>query len=275
MKIFRRMMYMGFGALLMLALVAGGVMVFAQSGDDEVQAPETQGEDETTQDDATENGVQPQLRAWPFRGREVLAGEDGERLAEALGITVEELQAAHEEVRLAVIDQALEEGLITEEQAQRLRESERPFRADRAFRNLDINRAELLADALGISVEALQEARAEVRATRLAELVEEGVITQEQADLLTARQAVSDYIDREALAQTLQDAYEQAIDAALADGAITQEQADTLLENMPTFESFRFGFGGQRHHGRGRGPGWGGMSAPDVELPPLDTSFDI
>lgn len=275
MSFLKRVLYMGLGGLLVLGIVIGGAAVFAQSGDD--------AEDPATQDDVPEagilpeagveqdeDGLEPEIRTWRFGARSALGNNGNELLAEALGISVEELQAAHEEVRLAVIDQALEEGLITEDQAEQLRESERPFRAGRAVRGLVINTEELLADALGISVEELQEARAEVRAARLEELVEAGVLTQEQADLIAAREAVAGYVDRDALAETIQNAYEAAIDAALQDGAITQEQADALLEFVPNIGAPGlpgFGFGGGRGHHHGHGFAPGDAFGPDAFAP--------
>lgn len=266
MSFLKRVLYMGLGGLLVLGVVIGGAAVFAQSGDgaEDATAPLEGG---VTQDD----GPAPELRSWRFRARGALDGNGNELLAEALGISVEELQAAHDEVRLAVIDQALDEGLISEEQAQQLRESERPLRAGHVMRGLVINTEELLADALGISVEELQAARAEVRAARLDALVEAGVLTQEQADLIAAREAVSGYVDRDGLAETIQDAYEAAINAALEDGAITQAQADALLEHVPNIGMPRlpgFGFdGGRGHHGRGFHGGPGSTFAPGVFAP--------
>lgn len=259
MSVLKRIAYMGLGALLLAALVVGGAAVLAQ--DDGGETPE---------DGTAEDGPDAQFR-WPFRARGAFAADGDELLAEALGISVEELEAAYEAVRLTVIDQALEEGVISEEEAEILRENQRPMRNGRVMRRLLVNGDELLADALGIGVDELQEARAEVRAARLEELVDAGVITQERADLLAAREVIAGYVDREGLAETLQNAYEAAIDAALADGAITQEQADQLLENMPSFESF--GFGGPWHR-RGHAPGWDGAFAPDGEIPAVETLFD-
>lgn len=280
MALFRRILYMGLGAFLALAVVAGGVAVFAQSGDGAGTEAQDDGQEAEQDEGNAEDSLLPEAGMRRFHGHVIAAGSAHKALlAEALGISEEELDAAYEEVRVALIDQALEEGLITEEQAERLQDSERLFHGRRVFRGMDVDGDELLAEALGISVEALQAARTAAHEARLAQLVEEGVITQEQADLMAARAALNGYIDREALAQTLRDtlqnAYEAAIDDALADGAITQEQADNLLENMPSFESFRFGFGGRGHHGRGHGPGWGGSFAPDTEAPAVDTSFDI
>ena len=266
MSLLKRMMYMGLGAFLVLALVVGGVAVFAQSGDGE----DTEAQDDAqTEDDAGEaESAMPGVRVWRFReGRGALGGDGQELLAEALGISVEELQAAHEELRAAVIEQALDEGLITEAQAEQLLEGNHPFALRRGLQALDVEPDELLAGALGISVEELQDARDEARAAQLEALVDSGALTQEQADLLAAREAVQGYVDQDALAATIQNAYEEAIGAALEDGVITQEQADQLLENLPTFGPFGFGRG---HHGRGHGPG-GGVFMPGA--PAIDTSL--
>lgn len=273
MSLLRRMVYVGFGALLALAVVAGGVVAFAQS-DDEADTPlaQSDGDDAEAEDEAgEEDGLRFRRRFPDFRGRRgAWGGDRGELLAEALGISVEELQAAHEEVRAAAIEQALDEGLITEEQAEQLLEG--TARLGR-LPGLIVDKDERLAEALGISVEALQEARSEVRAARLEALVEAGVLTQEQADLMVARKAVQGYIDREGLAATIQDAYEEAIEAALDAGAITQEQADQLLESPPAFGPFRFGRGGH-HHGPGFHGGSGRALVPGSNAPAIDSGPD-
>lgn len=245
MSLLKRLIYMGMGGALVLALVIGGIVVFAQDDEpaEETPAPETE--------------ALPGLR---FQ-RGWLGEQRDELLAEALGITVEELDAAVDEAYAAAIEQAVAEGLLTEEQAEELLDS--PFRFRFPLAGV-ADKNGLLAEALGISVEELEAAQAEVRAERLAALVEAGVITQEEADLMIAREAVQSYVDREALAETLQNAYQAAIDAALADGAITEAQAEQLQENMPSFDSF--GFFGRRFGGRG-GPGHHGFRGilPDLE----------
>lgn len=84
-----------------------------------------------------------------------------------------------------------------------------------------------LADALGITVEELQAAQEEAHAAMVAQLIEDGVITQEQADYMAARQAFAQYMV-DANAQSLDDALKAAVEA----GAITQEQADLLAQSM-------------------------------------------
>lgn len=193
MSLLKRVMYMGLGAFLVLALVVGGAFVFAQSDDD--AGAETQNEVEGPE----EESATPNIRAWRFHERGSQLGGDGQ---------------------------------------------------------------ELLADALGISVEELEEARSEARAARIEALVDAGVLTQEQADLIAARQAVQEYIDVDGLAEMMQNAYKEAIAAALEAGDITQEQADRLLEDAPSLGQFGFG-GPPGHHFRGRGP-VGGSFFPGV-----------
>lgn len=133
-----------------------------------------------------------------------------------------------------------------------------PFGGDRMSA-----RQSRLADALGISVEALEAAQDEAHAAAIADAVANGDITQEQADLMAAHKALHDYVDHEAvmaealgvsveeleaaqadgtlrdlirsldldrgaMAEQMQAAMDEAVSQAVADGVITQEQADQL-----------------------------------------------
>ncbi len=196
-------------------------------------------------------------------------------LAEALGITVEELEAAHQAARDAAIAQALEQGLITQEQADNLivwGNRGRGFRLPgfkRAPKDLDsdierIDGNALLAEALGITVEELQAAREQANEAAIAQAIEKGIITQEQADQMQSRKELQSYLDRNVLmaeafgttveelqaarkegktltdllaeygmdAATLREKIQEATEAAIAraieDGVITQEQADRI-----------------------------------------------
>jgi hypothetical protein len=174
------------------------------------------------------------------------------------------------------------DGLITQEQADQLLAQDNGFGRPGHHGFFGGEKDEYLAEALGISVEELREAQAEVLAARLAAMVEAGLMTQEQADLIAARQAVQNYVDQEAIQAAVQSQYESAIEEAVADGAITQEQADQLLENMANSLTPGFGFGGpggfgggpggHHHHGGGfrGGPGFGIPSLPDSETVPAE-----
>ncbi len=179
-------------------------------------------------------------------------------LADALGITVEELQAAQSEAAAAGLQQAVDEGLITQAQADQIqaRGMDRGFRFGPMLGDT-IDPEALLADALGISVEDLEAAQSTARDTALAQAVEEGKITQEQADRMQAHTALQPY-----LSERMQSAFEEAVQQAVEDDAITQEQADALLaEQADGFGPGKHmsGFGGERPGMPGRRGDHGGM----------------
>lgn len=245
MKIQTKLIYMFLGALVGAVLLFGAVATFAQ---------------------VTHNsdGLTTTLPIGSGRdgfGRPDHMGDNKEALAEALGISVEELETAQTAAREAAINQAVADGLITQEQAdEMLANGGHNILGPGQMNNY-------LAEALGISVEELDAAINQVFADRLAEMVADGTITQEQADMIQARRSVQDYVDVEALQATMQAAYQDAVNQALADGVITQEQADALLSEATSgFSGFglpRFG-GPGGHHGSGGHPhgGPGGHHGP-------------
>jgi hypothetical protein len=201
-------------------------------------------------------------------------GDQGQALADALGIDLTELQTAQETARIAMIDQAVADGLLTEAQAEQLKLFS--FGMGRGG-HFGYDRDEYLAEALGITVEELQAAELEAHAATLAAAVEAGVLTQEQADLMLAEKAARSYLDTDALDAQAQAAYEAALAAAVANGAITQAQADALLAQAESAGGFGFGgrgFGGHGfggHGGRGGHGGFGFMpgleAVPDTAAP--------
>jgi hypothetical protein len=228
-------------------------------------------------------------------GMQLGAAGDQTYLADALGITTDELAEAQDAARLAVIDQALADGLITEAQAEQMRAGNgmfgRGFGFGLGFFGAGIDHDAYLADALGITVAELDAARLEAHEAAMADAVAEGTITQEQADLMTAHMLVKDAIDFQALRagvlgltvdefeaaiangttlaelldqagltaadyQTaVSDAYQAALADLVADGVITQEQADQLALNG--FGNCGAGMGGGFGRGMGRGFGMG------------------
>ncbi|MEW5960793.1 MAG: hypothetical protein AB1801_23965 [Chloroflexota bacterium] len=144
-------------------------------------------------------------------------------LADALGITVEELQAARQQADTAAVQQALDKGLITQDEADLMS-------ARIQLKNY-LDREALTAKALGITPEALQAARDEGKP--LAVLIYE----------LGLQPAT--------VRANMQTAFAEAMQQAVTDGVITQDQADQL-QNGPGF-----GFGG--FHGRGGFGGPGGF----------------
>ena len=148
---------------------------------------------------------------------------------------------------------------------------------------------ELLAKALGIELEELHAAQESAHAAWLAEMVANGYMEQEQADLTLAYRAMSDQIDRQAIMASVLGLSEAELEAALEDGTrlstlmeergltvdeftaameaayqyavqalvpdvLTQDQADLILENDTSLRGFSRGIPG---HGSGM-PGPGG-----------------
>jgi hypothetical protein len=146
-------------------------------------------------------------------------------LAEALGITVEELQAAQEQAHAAAIQQAVDEGLITQEEADQMT-------ARMQLRSY-LDPEALMAKALGITEQELQAARDEGKPIAV-------LIYELGLDPATVR-------------TQMQTAREEAIQQAVTDGVITQEQADQILAG-PAFGG-PGGFGGPHRGGGFGGPG--------------------
>jgi hypothetical protein len=195
------------------------------------------------------------------------AGMDNDdALAEALGISVEELQAAHEAVKAAALEQAVADGTLTQEQAGQIAEGSL-FNPRVRFMPKGDEAESLLAEALGISLQELQAARQIVQQAAIDQALADGKITEEQAAMMGAHQALESYIQKDEMitkalgitvdeltaaqedGQRLTDMIEElgftqeefeasmqalrqdALQQAVQDGVITQEQADLMLEN--------------------------------------------
>ncbi|MDX1613379.1 MAG: hypothetical protein R3300_03655 [Candidatus Promineifilaceae bacterium] len=159
----------------------------------------------------------------PLGGR----GAGEEQLAEALGISVEELQAARLTVHAQRLEALVNEGLIDQDQADLLL-------ALKSFK-LSLDRQALLAEALGIGVDELETAR-EAGQT-LGELLDAQGLT--AAEFEEARRA----------------AFEAAVEDAVADGVLTDAQAEEILSGAVAGPR---GFGGPGHHrGHRAGPNRG------------------
>ena len=253
------------GGVFALGLI-GGAMSFARSAS---AAP------------AVAAAAAPSSLVLVHRGGGGGLSDNDQALADALGIDLETLQTAEETARLAMIDQAVADGFITEAQAEQLRLYSGGF--GRGFSGA-YDKDEYLADALGITVEELEAAELEAYEVTLAAAVEAGTLTQEEADLLLAEKVARGYLDTDAINAQVQAAQEAAVAAALADGAITQEQADALLAQLAaTPYSFHGGFGGRGHGGRGGHDGMRGFgleqlpdsTTPDTTTPDTtDTALD-
>ena len=197
----------------------------------------------------------------PFGGgRGMMGPNGGEALAEALGITTDELTSAYQKAVQAAVQEGVEKGLITQAQADAILNGNGRFggRGMMGLGWLLQNGVDLeahLAEALGISVDDLQAAYVKAAEIRLEQAVADGRITEEEAELMRARHAL---FNNEAFQNSMQAAFENAVKDAVANGVITQQQADLLLQQGGFGMRGGFmGFGGCRGGGRGGfGRGW-------------------
>jgi hypothetical protein len=229
------------GAVLVVALGLIGSIVLAQDATPEATTP---AQEETAPE--LDGGLS--LRGLGHFGGFGRHGNDETwltYLAEALGITVDELKDAQDQAYAAWLADAVEQGQITQEQADEIL-------AQRALKSY-IDGDAILAEALGMTEDELGVALADQSLTDL--MVERG-------------------IDSETLQANAQAAYEAAVQRAVADGVITQAQADEILSNS-NFNLFGRGGRGERHGRRG-GRGWGFElpTTPDATPETTDTNFD-
>ncbi len=238
------------GIVMVLALGLIGGMVLAQGVTPETAPP---AQEETPPELNKAPGLRPGRGGGFGHGFGRHGGDETwlTYLAEALGITVDELNAAQDQAYAAWLADAVAQGQLTQEQADQIL-------AQRALKNyIQVNA--ILAEALGMTVDDLEAALAGQSLTDL--MVERGI------DTVTLR-------------ANAQAAYEAAVQRAVADGVITQAQADEMLNDL-SFNLFGRGeFGGHHHGGRGhRGGRFGMPGAPDAETPDntpdtTDTGFD-
>lgn len=217
-------------------------------------------------------------------GRGMGGGVTSQQLADALGITVEQLNTAYQTANQAALDQAVQQGLITQAQADELqaRGAAFPFggRWSGWLSQNGIDYQALLADALGITVEQLNAAYLTAYNAAIDQAVADGRLTQEQADLMKGQYALK---NNQNFQTAMKDAFEAAVNQAVTEGVITQAQADQILANQNDMGLHGFGgaglggdfgFGGGRgHHGGGFGRGSGlEHGAPAVPSEPTTPS---
>ncbi len=188
------------GLILIVVLAVGATVAFAQGGQEE---PAT----ESGPDQATPLFGHLLKRFWrdfgPHLGGRSPEGVTprNELLAEALGITVEELTEAHAEAQDNWLDEMVEAGYLTQDQVDLMT-------ALQALKGA-LDRQEIVAAALGVEVSELEEARLQ------------GVPPGELLD----RQGLS----REEFKEALVAAVEDAVLASVPE-VISQEQADLVLD---------------------------------------------
>jgi hypothetical protein len=196
-------------------------------------------------------------------------------LADALGITTEELSAARQTAYEAALTQSVEQELTTQAQADALKSGDLAFpiggRWGEWLAQNGIDFDTFLADALGISIEKLQEARQTAQYARIDQAVVDGDLTEDQALLMKARYALA---NSQNFQDSMQSAFKAAIQQAVDDGLITQQQADLLLQKASQFDMRGLGGpemlggmpGGREPHGGGGFPG-GPLSSDQSKNP--------
>lgn len=187
---------------------------------------------------------------WGFRGLGTWGGPERHAggsdmqtyLAEALGITVDQLADAQQRAYEAAMADAVAAGELTQEQADQMLAAQALNRA--------VDRQAILATALGMTTEELEAAFAEGQTIR---------------DLMDKKG-----LDAETFMANAGAAYEAAVQQAVTDGVITQAQADEILSG-DKFNLFDHGDRGG-HHGGGRGGhGFGLPRIPDSTTPDTTT----
>ena len=234
---------------LALAALIGSTMTFAQD-----ETPETPEVPETSEpvEEATSGDTTPIVPMFGNFGharggpRFFTKEAYDQTLADELDITVEELVAAQEAARQTLLQQAVAEGNITQEQADAIISGEGLRSVMSEIFNADTVKT-AVADALGMSVEELDAAQAAGK--RLSD------IASEQGVALSAVQ------------EAVQAAHKAAITQAVADGLLTQQQADQLQNRGPGFGG-RGGFGGPRGNHGGFGGPRGGMNGNGMGFGP-------
>jgi polyhydroxyalkanoate synthesis regulator phasin len=184
-----------------------------------------------------------------------------EALAGILGISVDEYTAAVDKAEQQVVDQAVSEGWLTQDQADMLqwRLDQAPAGAGLGM-GMDMGRGFGKMGMGGPMGDSLTSITADKLGMKLTEL-----LTELQGDKTIADVAKEKGVDT----QTIVDAYlakvKENLDQSVADGNITQKQADYQLEQAKTRVTDQldntwqgFDHGGGRHGGM-MGPGMGGF----------------
>jgi len=207
------------------------------------------------------NGIAPMGRG--FRGGP--GGYSNTDLATALGITTDQLNTADQTATSAALKQAVEQGVITQAQADQITANGLAFPFDGHWGGFlsqsGIDFDAQLAAALGITVDKLQAAYLQAFNARIDAAVTNGSLTQAQADLEKGQYALS---KDKSFQTSMQSAYQNTVKQAVTDGVITQAQADAILKN-----GLSMGFGGFKGMGgphglggSGRDHGFGPLGGP-------------
>jgi hypothetical protein len=200
-------------------------------------------------------------------GRGHFGGYTSEDLANALGITVDELTAAYDEAYSTALSQAVSDGLITQAQADQLADNGIAFpfggRWEGFLLQNGIDFNTFLAEALNISIEELKSAYQTATYARIDQAVTNGKLTQEQADLMKGRSAL---FNDTTFQSSMKSAFTGAVNQAVTSGVITQSQADQILSDSGNF--LKPGMGGIGGPGGRHGHGGDWINGGNLEIAP-------
>jgi len=232
---------------LVLVMVFGVVSYSVVQAQDETPTAPVQGSD--TQGNTTDSK--------PMRVG-LRGGYSDDQLAAALEIDVEALQTARQAALEKALAQAVDQGLITQAQADQYAQNGggRHMMGGRLFENSGIDVEALLADELGITADELEAAETQAFNGAVDQAVADGNLTSEQADLMKGQRALRNDANFQA---SMQSAFKAAVNQAVQSGLITQSQADQIL----AISADGFGRGGMDFFsgpgGHGGHGGRGGM----------------
>jgi len=164
------------------------------------------------------------------------AGTSLEELLENAGLTADEFKDGIESARETAVQEAIDTGLITQEQADAF--AERAENENGRGRRGSGGNAEIVADILGVDAAELEAAREN---GTLDELISDAGFADEEAF-------------REAVGEARQEAREARVEEALENGDITEEQAENILNGEGRGERGQRGERGTRGDRGNRGP---------------------
>ena len=164
--------------------------------------------------------------------REAKADEARTEFAEALGVTLEELAAAFQQVALDRVDAAVEAGTIDDEKAGELRTAIEAGelagkRFGKRFRHGGSDGAAAFAEELEVTVDDLAAARQQVALNRVDDAVEAGKITEEEAEEIRAKIESGEGLERGRGHRGFGKAGDKDCDADEDDDSTTDETATT------------------------------------------------
>ncbi len=165
-----------------------------------------------------------------------LGQEFREAVAGILGISVEEYDVAVDQAREQVLDKAVEEGDLTQEQADRIRErADGGLGAGMMGRGMMgrgmMGRGMMGRGMMGEMMDDSKDSLIAVAADKLGMNVDE-LKTQLKDGKTVADLAKEKGVELQTIVDAFMAARQETLNQAVTDGKMTQEQADKMLENM-------------------------------------------